>query len=72
MELKFIKEFDFKGIEIEFDHAFWSYLVGWNWNGIVKGFGMRAIDGDEKAIEGRREGIIPMNSIGYPVKWQIL
>jgi hypothetical protein len=37
MELEFIKEFDFEGIGMEFDHAFWSCLVGWNWNGIVKG-----------------------------------
>ena len=36
-KLEFIKEFDFEGIETEFDHAFWSCLVGWNWNEIVKG-----------------------------------
>ena len=37
MELKFIKEVDFEEIGMEFDHAFWSCLVGWNRNEIVKG-----------------------------------
>ena len=34
MELEFIKEFDFEEIEMKFNHAFWSHLVGWNWNGL--------------------------------------
>ncbi|KAJ9556280.1 hypothetical protein OSB04_010894 [Centaurea solstitialis] len=33
----------------------------------------KEIDGDEKAIDGEgREGVIPMNSMGYLVEWQIL
>ena len=34
MELEFVKELEWN--LMEFDRVFWSCLVGWNWNGIVK------------------------------------